>query len=159
MMDNIDNIDNIYRLTMIEKKISDHINTMNYLKNEIMTTNSKIDAKLKINIILKTINFLKSNLNKISDFNNISSEFSNYSSDLESENYNNSNSDNSDNSNNSNKSDSNNETIYSNTESEYDFDETAENLKYIKDCKMVELTTELKQTKISMLKIIKIRLN
>jgi hypothetical protein len=50
------------------------------------------------------------------------------------------------------------ETIYSNTESEYNFDDTEENLKDRKDRKMIESTNELKRREnYDMLKISKRR--
>jgi hypothetical protein len=122
-----------------------HTEQINRLKDDIMQESNINIAESKAKIIVDTIDHFKLKLKTLrgleklfdSDFDTIKSSDSDIDADSDS---------------------SSDEPYYSNTESEYNFDDTDDNLKIGKDNKMVELADELKRREnIDMLKISKKR--
>jgi hypothetical protein len=128
---------------MIAQMVKIHTEEINRLKDDIMQESNINIAETKAKIIEDTIDFFKQKLKTLRGLDKLFDSDSDIIKSSDSDNDADSSSD---------------EPYYSNTESEYNFDDTDNNLKDGKDRKMVELTNELKRREnLDMLKISKKR--
>ncbi len=122
---------------MIEKIVKNHMDEINSLKDDIIRETDVSLAELKAKIIIDTIDFFKFKLKSLQKLNTL------FDSGGESEQNSDSSIGNNDTT--DNISVSSEETYYSYTESEYNFDDTEDILKNRKDDRMMEFIHELKK--------------